>query len=106
MTFLERATLDGQTVVGADANALRAPRLMRIFNEQVDVMAKLKGGQQRAVVEHVTVAAGRSGHHGRGATRGGGRVVTIGNEPHERRRGSLKTGNPPGDWTTTRRMGR
>jgi hypothetical protein len=26
-------------------------------------------------------------------------------EPHERRRGSLKNGNPPGDWTTARRCG-
>ena len=33
---------------------------MRLFNEQVDTMTKLKGkgGQQRVVVEHVTVAAG------------------------------------------------
>jgi hypothetical protein len=33
---------------------------MRLFNEQVDTMAKLKGkgGQQRVVVEHVTVASG------------------------------------------------
>ena len=32
---------------------------MRLFNEQVETMAKLKskGGQQRVVVEHVTVAA-------------------------------------------------
>jgi len=43
-----------------DANVLRATRLMRVFNEQVETMAKLKGkaGQQRVVVEHVTVAAG------------------------------------------------
>jgi hypothetical protein len=33
---------------------------MRLFNEQVETMAKLKGkiGQQRVVVEHVNVAAG------------------------------------------------
>ncbi len=33
---------------------------MRLFNEQVETMAKLKGKgvQQRVVVEHVTVAAG------------------------------------------------
>jgi hypothetical protein len=33
---------------------------MRLFNEQVETMAKLKGkgSQQRVVVEHVTVAAG------------------------------------------------
>jgi hypothetical protein len=60
MTFLARATLDGQTIDGVDANVLRATRLMRLFNEQVETMAKLKGkgGQQRVVVEHVTVTAG------------------------------------------------
>jgi len=38
----------------------RALRLMHLFAEQVDAMTKLKGksGQQRVVVEHVTVAAG------------------------------------------------
>jgi hypothetical protein len=56
---------------------LRATRLMRLFNEQVETMAKLKGksGQQRVVVEHVTVAAG--GHairrdDGTRGTRGAG----------------------------------
>jgi hypothetical protein len=60
MRFLTRATLAEQTFQGADANVLRATRLMRVFNEQVETMAKLKGksGQQRVVVEHVTVAAG------------------------------------------------
>jgi hypothetical protein len=60
MTFMERATLEGQTVAGADASVLRATRLMRVFMEQVETMARLKGksGQQRVVVEHVTVAAG------------------------------------------------
>jgi hypothetical protein len=60
MTFLERAGRTDQTVEGIDANVLRATRLMRVFNEQVEVMAKLKGksGQQRVVVEHVSVTAG------------------------------------------------
>jgi hypothetical protein len=60
MRFLQRSTLEGQTVEGCDANILRATRLMRLFNEQVETMARLKGkgGQQRVVVEHVTVAAG------------------------------------------------
>jgi hypothetical protein len=33
---------------------------MRLFNEQLDAMAKLQGksGQQHVIVEHVTVAAG------------------------------------------------
>lgn len=60
MAFLHRAMLNGQTVDGVDRNINRAVRLMRIFSEQVETMAKLKGkgGQQRVVVEHVTVAAG------------------------------------------------
>jgi hypothetical protein len=34
---------------GVDANVLRATRLMRLFNEQLEAMAKLKGtsGQQK-----------------------------------------------------------
>jgi hypothetical protein len=28
---------------GSDANVLRATRLMRVFNEQIEVMQKLKG---------------------------------------------------------------
>ncbi len=73
MKFLERATLPGQTSEGMDANVLRATRLMRLFNEQVETMAKLKGkgGQQRVVVEHVTVAAGGQAIVG-SVTRGGG----------------------------------
>jgi hypothetical protein len=60
MTFLERALLEDQTVDGVDRNVLRATRLMRLFNDQADTMTRLKGkgGQQRVVVEHVTVTAG------------------------------------------------
>ena len=60
MTFLARATVVGQTDDAVDRNVIRATRLMRLFNEQVEAMSKLKGktGQQRVVVEHVTVAAG------------------------------------------------
>ncbi len=58
--FLYRANLDGQTPDGADANVLRAMRLMRLFNEQLVALAKLKGttGQQRVTVEHVHVSDG------------------------------------------------
>ena len=58
MKFL--ATVDGQTLAGANLRVVWATRLMHLFNEQVETMAKLKGkaGQQRVVVEHVTVAAG------------------------------------------------
>jgi len=60
MKFLRRALLEDQPSEGVDRNVNRAVRLMRLFNEQVDTMSKLKGksGQQRVVVEHVTVAAG------------------------------------------------
>lgn len=60
MLCLRRAALDGQTPEGIDANVLRASRLMRVFIEQLEAMAKLKGkaGQQRVVVEHVTVNQG------------------------------------------------
>jgi hypothetical protein len=57
LLFLRRAAVDGQTSAVVDANVLRATRLMRAFNEQLEAMAKLKGksGRQRVVVEHVTV---------------------------------------------------
>lgn len=86
MTFLVGATLDGQTVDGVDRNVLRATRLMRIFNEQVETMAKLKGkgGQQRVVVEHVTVAAGGQAIVGTVIPGGGGRVATIHDNPTRR----------------------
>jgi hypothetical protein len=60
MIFLYRATLPGQTFDGTDANVQRAARLMRLFTEQADTMLRLKGkgGQQRVVVERVTVADG------------------------------------------------
>jgi hypothetical protein len=55
--FLRRALASEQTVESTETNANRA---MRLFIEQLEAMAKLngKGGQQRVVVEHVTVAAG------------------------------------------------
>lgn len=60
LLFLQRATMSGQTFAGSDANVLRAFRLMRLFNEQLDLMAKLKGktSQQRVTVEHVHVHKG------------------------------------------------
>lgn len=60
VSFLYRATLQGQTFDGADANVLRATRLMRLFTEQLEAMAKLKGktGQQKVIVEHVHVHQG------------------------------------------------
>lgn len=74
MTYLARATAEGQTSDGIDRNVLRATRLMRLFNEQVETMSKLKGksGQQRVVVEHVTVAAGGQAIVGAVMSRGRG----------------------------------
>jgi hypothetical protein len=50
----------GQSFEGIHANVNRASKSMRLFNDQVETMAKLKGksGQQRVVVEHVNVEAG------------------------------------------------
>jgi hypothetical protein len=58
--FLKRATLDGQTFEGNDANVVRATRLMRLFSEQAELMAKLKGktAQQKVIVEHVHIHQG------------------------------------------------
>jgi hypothetical protein len=58
MTFLKNAIKPEDSFDSRDRNVLRA--MMRLFTEQIDAMAKLKGksGQQRMVVEHVSVAAG------------------------------------------------
>jgi hypothetical protein len=55
-----RIFIPNQTFEGKDASLLRATRLMRLFNEQLEAMAKLKGktGQQKVTVEHVHVNAG------------------------------------------------
>jgi len=60
MVFLRRAVIDGQTFEGTNANVVRATLLMRLFIDQADAMARLKGkaGQQHVAVEHVTVTAG------------------------------------------------
>jgi len=46
----------------ADANVLLPTRLMRLFTDQLEALAKLKGktGQQRVVVEHGQ--SGRASH--------------------------------------------
>lgn len=74
MIFLARATLEGQTFDGVDRNVRSATQLMRLFNDQVETMSKLKGksGQQRVVVEHVTVAAGGQAIVGAVMSRGEG----------------------------------
>jgi hypothetical protein len=58
--FLYRATLPEQTADGVDRHVLRAVRLMRLFTEQLETLQKVQGktGQQRVIVEHVTVHEG------------------------------------------------
>jgi hypothetical protein len=82
MVFLKRATLEGQTFEGADATALRAVRLMRLFTEQLDAMGKLKGkkGRQKVTVEHVHVHKGGQAIVGTVAATGPGPEVRDGTE--------------------------
>jgi hypothetical protein len=40
MLFLRRAVVDGQTLDGTNANVARATRLMRLFIDQADAMAR------------------------------------------------------------------
>jgi hypothetical protein len=58
--FLMRATDQDQSFEGADANVLRATRLMRLFSDQLEAFAKLKGKtpEQKVTVEHVHVHEG------------------------------------------------
>ena len=58
--FLRRTQPDRDTGDEAEANVQKAVRLMRLFNEQIGVMAKLKGtaSQQKVTVEHVHVHQG------------------------------------------------
>ena len=60
LVFLGDAVQQRQYPAVADASALRATRLMRIFNEQIEAMQRLKGKacQQRVTVEHVHVHDG------------------------------------------------
>jgi hypothetical protein len=82
MVFLKQATIEGQTFVGAEANALRATRLMRLFTEQLDAMAKLKGktGRQKVTVEHVHVHKGGQAIVGTVAATAPGPAVGDGTE--------------------------
>jgi len=58
--FLLDAVDTNQTSEGRNTNVLWATRLMRLFNEQLEAMAKLKGkgSQQKVIVEHVNINAG------------------------------------------------
>ncbi len=60
MMFLRDATLPDQTPVGREANVLRATRLMRVFNEQLEAMRKLQGkGGRQQVTTSTSIKADR-----------------------------------------------
>jgi hypothetical protein len=114
MMFITNAMLPEDTAEGRNRNVFRARQLMRMFTEQTEAMTKLKGksGQQRVVVEHVTVNQGGQAIVGAvAATKAlasggrGGRVDQTVDEPQALRRGWLKNGNPPGDFTMALRCG-
>jgi len=55
-----RTSTNALSEEGCDQNVSRATRFMRLFNEQLELLERLKGrsGQQRVTVEHVHVNAG------------------------------------------------
>lgn len=57
---LARANGEGQSFEGVKEHTLLATRLMRLFNDQLELRAKLKGlvSQQKVTVEHVHVHEG------------------------------------------------
>jgi hypothetical protein len=59
LTFLRTSTT-ALSEEGRDQNVSRATRLMRLFNEQLDQLQRLRGAtrQQRVTVKHVHVNAG------------------------------------------------
>lgn len=59
MDALRMAMLDGQTFEGRKANINYATKLLRTFNQQVEVLKRYRsGGQQKVTVEHVHVNKG------------------------------------------------
>jgi len=59
MEFLRRGMLDDQTTDGVDRNVNRATRLLRAFATINECLRTYRGGgQQKMIVEHVTVQAG------------------------------------------------
>ncbi len=60
LRFLQLATMRGQSLENSDSNLGKATKLLKLFNEQLEAMAKLKGktGQQKVTVEHVHVHNG------------------------------------------------
>ena len=65
----------------------QSAKMLRTFTSQMEALKKYRtGGQQKVTVEHVNVNEG-------------GPVKKTKNEPHAKRSGWLKNGNPPGDFT-------
>lgn len=59
MECLRRAMIAEQTFEGRDVNLKHAEKLLQIFARQVEALDKHRGkGQQKIIVEHVTVEAG------------------------------------------------
>ena len=72
MEFMRRGLLPEQNCDGVDRNVNRATRLLRTFATLTDSLrAHRSGGQQKVIVEHVTVNAGGQAIVG-SVTRGGG----------------------------------
>jgi len=80
LKFLRNATREGQTYGNANMHVNWAARFMKLFVEQTEAMAKLKGtaGQQKVTVEHVTVNSGGQAVVGNVET--GGRGASESNE--------------------------
>jgi hypothetical protein len=74
-----------------------AARLFEVFQSGCLTLQKLKsGGRQHVLVQRWT--SHRRWPPWTGVAHPGG-PRKMNNEPHERRRGWLKHGNPPGDWS-------
>jgi hypothetical protein len=59
MQCLMRAALPNQTVVGRDMNLKYGVKLLQLYAQQLEALARHRGkGQQKIAVEHVTVQAG------------------------------------------------
>ncbi|MBZ5677110.1 MAG: hypothetical protein LAP61_22935 [Acidobacteriia bacterium] len=74
LAFLRTSTNAALGEETRDQNALRAARFMRLFNEQIEQLQRLKGTnrQQKVIVEHVHVNAGGQAIVGVVAPREGG----------------------------------
>ena len=73
MEMSKRALLPEQTVEGVSENVKRATRLMGVFTRQVEALTRYRtGGQQRVVVERVTVSEGGQAMFGNVNQGGGG----------------------------------